>query len=64
MKGFLASALALAERAGVVKLSTPLSPSISYDEEIGCVGIRQMMLELKDLIGKIHALSFKHFCVI
>jgi acetylornithine deacetylase len=52
MKGFLASALALAERAGAVKLSAPLSLSISYDEEIGCVGIRQMMLELKDLIGK------------
>ena len=52
MKGFLASALALAERAGAVKLSAPLSLSISYDEEIGCVGIRQMMPELKDLIGK------------
>ena len=52
MKGFLASALALAERAGVAKLSAPLSLSISYDEEIGCVGIRQMMPELKDLIGK------------
>ena len=52
MKGFLASALALAERAGAAKLSAPLSLSISYDEEIGCVGIRQMMPELKDLIGK------------
>lgn len=52
MKGFLASALALAERAGAAKLSAPLSLSISYDEEIGCVGMRQMMPELKDLIGK------------
>tara|TARA_B110000977_G_scaffold187741_1_gene255163 strand:- start:592 stop:1740 length:1149 start_codon:yes stop_codon:yes gene_type:complete len=52
MKGFLASALALAERAGVAKLSAPLSLSISYDEEIGCVGIRQMMPELEKLIGK------------
>ncbi|MEJ6640458.1 MAG: acetylornithine deacetylase [Octadecabacter sp.] len=52
MKGFLASALALAERAGAAKLSAPLSLSISYDEEIGCVGIRQMMPELEKLIGK------------
>lgn len=52
MKGFLASALALAERVGTAPLSAPLSLSISYDEEIGCVGIRQMMPELKQLIGK------------
>lgn len=52
MKGFLASALALAERAATATLNAPLSLSISYDEEIGCVGIRQMMTDLKDLIGK------------
>ncbi|MEZ7812385.1 MAG: acetylornithine deacetylase [Paracoccaceae bacterium] len=52
MKGFLASALALAERAGKATLSIPLSLSISYDEEIGCVGIHQMMPEIKKLIGK------------
>ena len=52
MKGFLASALAMAERVGKTALSSPLSLSISYDEEIGCVGIRQMMPELKQLIGK------------
>lgn len=52
MKGFLASALALAERIAKTPLSAPLSLSISYDEEIGCVGIQQMMPELKHLIGK------------
>ncbi len=52
MKGFLASALALAERVGASTLSAPLTLSISYDEEIGCVGIRHMMPELKKLIGK------------
>jgi acetylornithine deacetylase len=52
MKGFLASALALAERHSKTPLSAPLSLSISYDEEIGCVGIQQMMPELKQLIGK------------
>ena len=52
MKGFLASALSLAERAKTATLSAPLSLSISYDEEIGCVGIGQMMPKLKQLIGK------------
>jgi len=52
MKGFLASALALAERVGQHQLSAPLSLSISYDEEIGCVGLQQMMPELEKLIGK------------
>jgi acetylornithine deacetylase len=52
MKGFLASALAMAERAGTTPLCAPLSLSISYDEEIGCVGIREMMPELIQLIGK------------
>lgn len=52
MKGFLASALAMAERAGTIPLSAPLSLSISYDEEIGCVGIGQIMPALKQLIGK------------
>lgn len=51
MKGFLASALALAERAGKTTLNAPLSLSISYDEEIGCLGIRHMMPDLKMLIG-------------
>lgn len=52
MKGFLASALALAEEAGKTDLTTPLSLSISYDEEIGCVGMQQMMPTLKGLIGQ------------
>lgn len=52
MKGFLACGLAMAERAATAPLTAPLSLSISYDEEIGCVGIRQMMPALKDLIGR------------
>jgi acetylornithine deacetylase len=52
MKGFLACALALAERAGKVPLSSPISLSISYDEEMGCVGIQEMMPELRKIIGK------------
>lgn len=51
MKGFLASALALAQRAADMPLRAPLSLSISYDEEIGCVGIQHMMPTLEALIG-------------
>ncbi|WP_300514651.1 acetylornithine deacetylase [Aliiroseovarius sp.] len=52
MKGFLASALALAEEAGAQADAPALSLVISYDEEIGCVGIRQMMPALEPLIGR------------
>ena len=52
MKGFVASALALAERAKLSDLKKPLSIVLSYDEEIGCVGIRQMMPKLERLFGK------------
>ena len=51
MKGFVASALALAERAKDADLRKPLSLVLSYDEEVGCVGIRQMMPALEPLIG-------------
>lgn len=51
MKGFLASALAMTERAAKAPLTEPLSLAISYDEEIGCVGIRQMMPTLAPLLG-------------
>lgn len=51
MKGFVASALALAERAGQADLRQPLSLVLSYDEEIGCVGLREMLPGLTSLIG-------------
>ena len=40
MKGFVAAALALAERAAGRELSTPLHLALSHDEEVGCVGVR------------------------
>ncbi len=51
MKGFLASALAMAEQAAGVDLKEPLSIVVSYDEEIGCLGIRDMLPALKPLMG-------------
>jgi acetylornithine deacetylase len=52
MKGYLASALALADRAARAELKEPLKLALSYDEEVGCVGIRQMLGPLSTLIGK------------
>lgn len=52
MKGFLASALAMAEHAQSRCLKAPLSLVLSYDEEIGCVGLREMLPELKPLIAR------------
>lgn len=49
MKGFLASMLAAAGQAGGLSLSAPLMLAISYDEEIGCVGIRNMLPVIKKL---------------
>ena len=50
MKGFLASMLALTSRINDKKLSKPLALIISYDEEIGCVGLQQMKAQLAPLL--------------
>lgn len=43
MKGFLASALALADRAARRELATPIHLAFSHDEEVGCVGVRSLL---------------------
>jgi acetylornithine deacetylase len=43
MKGFIASVLAMAEQAVQVPLATPIHIALSYDEEIGCVGVRRLI---------------------
>lgn len=43
MKGFLACALAAADRAARMPLATPLHLAFSHDEEIGCVGVRSLL---------------------
>lgn len=52
MKGFVAGALALAERAGRAKLREPLKIILSYDEEVGCLGLKEMLPNLLPLIGQ------------
>ena len=48
MKGFIACCLAMAERAMKAPLRTPINFAFSYDEEIGCVGVRRLLELLKD----------------
>jgi acetylornithine deacetylase len=43
MKGFLACALAAALRAAGRPLRAPLHLAFSYDEEVGCLGVRQLI---------------------
>ena len=51
MKGYLACVMALADRASKVDLKEPLKIAFSYDEEIGCVGIKSMIDHLASTIG-------------
>jgi len=48
MKGFLASALHAAQKASNRSLQTPLHLALSYDEEVGCVGVRRLIDMLTD----------------
>ena len=48
MKGFIACCLAMAGRSAKAKLATPINFAFSYDEEIGCVGVRRLLELLKD----------------
>ena len=43
MKGFVAAALRIAVQAGQVWLTTPLHLALSYDEEVGCIGVRSLI---------------------
>ena len=48
MKGFVASALAAGLHAAKRDLHTPLHLAFSYDEEIGCIGVRSLVDMLRD----------------
>jgi len=48
MKGFIACCLRAAEIASSRRLHTPINLAFSYDEEIGCVGVRRLLDILKD----------------
>ena len=48
MKGFVAAATSMALRASTTGLATPLHLGFSYDEEIGCVGVRSLVALLAE----------------
>jgi len=43
MKGFIASALAIVPQLSRQTLHTPVHLAFSYDEEVGCLGVRRMI---------------------
>ena len=43
MKGFLAVCLALAPEMAAAKLEIPIHFAFSYDEEVGCLGVRELL---------------------
>jgi acetylornithine deacetylase len=47
MKGFVACALAAVLKASKMRLNTPLHLALSYDEEIGCIGVRSLIETLQ-----------------
>jgi len=47
MKGFVACALTAMDRAARFPLRSPLHLALSYDEEIGCVGVRSLIQDMK-----------------
>jgi len=47
MKGFLAICLAMAPRFAEAELSRPLHLALTYDEEVGCLGGRELVRELR-----------------
>jgi acetylornithine deacetylase len=48
MKGFIACALRAADRARQRRLQIPLQLAFSYDEEVGCLGVRSLLEDMSD----------------
>ncbi len=49
MKGFLAVCLALAPDFAAARLAMPVHFALSYDEEVGCIGVRRLIDDLARL---------------
>ncbi len=47
MKGFVGTALALAPEIGRARLTRPIHFALSYDEEVGCVGVKGLLDDLR-----------------
>ncbi|WP_405166647.1 acetylornithine deacetylase [Nocardia sp. NBC_01499] len=51
MKGFIACCLAILSRVDQSGLTTPITLMLTYDEEVGCVGARQLVDEMRTWAG-------------
>ena len=49
MKGFIACALAQVPALAVAELKTPMHLAFSYDEEVGCLGVRHLIDAMADM---------------
>jgi acetylornithine deacetylase len=47
MKGFIAVVLGMIEQLGVAAIAKPFHLALTYDEEIGCIGVRRMLADLQ-----------------
>ena len=52
MKGFVAVALAMVPEIHAADLKMPVHLAISYDEEVGCIGVRPMLREISQAAVK------------
>lgn len=52
MKGYVATCLAMVPEMARAKLAAPIHLAISYDEEVGCVGVRPMLDKVNKLAVK------------
>ena len=55
MKSFIAVVLATVPRLAKMELATPVHLAFSYDEEIGCLGVRPLLAELADRLDAVAA---------
>ncbi|MDY7573448.1 acetylornithine deacetylase [Actimicrobium sp. CCI2.3] len=49
MKGFIANALLLVPKYLAAKTDAPLHIALSYDEEVGCIGVRSLIRDLTEM---------------
>ena len=52
MKGFLAVCLALLPEMAAADLATPIHLAISYDEEVGCLGVRPLIARMLERVPR------------
>ncbi|GBU14857.1 acetylornithine deacetylase [Polaromonas sp.] len=49
MKSYIATALALAPKFLASKMDAPLHLAFSYDDEVGCIGVKGLIADLQDM---------------